>query len=143
MHENTLQPGKNSDEFLEKVFAHVAKVFPSKHVHIGGDEAPTNQWTRSFVAQKTAQQFFEKLGEAESTHVQKYFTHKVSDILQKKGKTPSAWDEVLHTGGAPSSTVITAWRSTDEVRRALDSGHKTINAVQEYLYFDHYQTSGR
>ena len=43
MHPFTISPRKKSFEFLTKVFDTVADTFPSKFVHIGGDEAPSEQ----------------------------------------------------------------------------------------------------
>jgi len=75
----------------------------------------------------------------EPGHIQSYFTEHIAKMLLAKGRTPVAWDEVLHTGGAPSNMVITAWRSTEELRKSVQQGHPTVNAVSEYLYFDHAQ----
>jgi len=134
VYHQTLQPSIKSLNFINDVYNTLVEVFPSKFVHIGGDEAPQEEWMQSNRAQA--------LGK-EPGHYQSYFTEHIAQMLSKKGRTPVAWDEVLQTGGAPDNMIITAWRSPDELQRSVRLGHPTINAVSEYLYFDHAQaTSG-
>jgi len=130
VYEHTLQPSKKSLRFISDIYETLAEVFPSKFVHIGGDEAPKQEWQMSPRARA--------LGK-ESGRTQSYFTEHIAKMLLAKGRTPVAWDEVLQTGGAPSNMVITAWRSPEELQRSVQQGHPTVNAVSEYLYFDHAQ----
>lgn len=128
---NTLAPGDESLAFLKTVLTHLASVFPSPHVHVGGDEADVGQWVKTPLKNRAIKR---------PRRTQYYFTEEVTRIAQDLGKVPSAWNEVLRTGGAPAGTVITVWENNLRLRDALASGHPTINAMQDYLYLDHYQS---
>jgi hexosaminidase len=132
VYDQTLQPSEKSLNFVKDVVKTIAKLFPSQYVHIGGDEAPSKEWEKSPRA-KTL------LHERDLSTTQSFFTKAVSEILAHEGKTPMAWDEVIGTGGAPDGLVVTAWRSSNELHKALRRG-KAISSVSDFLYLDRYQT---
>jgi hexosaminidase len=131
VYDQTLQPSKKALQFVEDVVETVVQAFPSRYVHIGGDEAPSKEWDSSPRAQSLVQD--EGLQSTQS-----FFTKAVSKILEREGKIPMAWDEVLGTGGAPDDMVITAWRSSNELHKALRRG-KAVSSVSDFLYLDRYQ----
>jgi len=132
VHPYTISPKPQSFEFLKKVFDTVATTFPSKYVHIGGDEAPKDQWDESMLASSLMQH-------DGGLQTQAVFNEKVGDILNKQGKIPVGWDETQHIGGLPKDAVVMAWRSSDELVTAVKSGHYAVQADQASYYFDHYQ----
>jgi hexosaminidase len=132
VYDQTLQPSPKALAFVEDVVKTVTAAFPSHYVHIGGDEAPSKEWDLSPRARTLMQT--EGL-----PHTQSFFTRAVSEILKREGKTPVAWDEVLGTGGAPENLVVTAWRSSNELQKALRRG-KAVSAVSDFLYLDRYQS---
>jgi len=136
VYQHTLQPSERSLKFLEDLLDVVLDVFPSEHIHIGGDEAPHQQWDNS----KRAQDALVQLHRKRLTHHQSYFTAHLSALLLSRGRIPLAWDEVLSVGGAPQELAVTAWRSPNELRKSLSKGHQTIFAVSEFVYFDRYQS---
>ncbi|GAA3061071.1 hypothetical protein GCM10020000_50240 [Streptomyces olivoverticillatus] len=52
--ENVLAPTDNTLAFYENVLAEVLELFPSRFVHLGGDECPATQWRASPAARARA-----------------------------------------------------------------------------------------
>lgn len=53
MHSYTFSPTEKTFRFLEDVIDEICALFPdSPYIHIGGDEAPKNQWKQSPTAQR-------------------------------------------------------------------------------------------
>lgn len=135
VHAWTLAPTAKSTSFLQSVFGTVARLFPSKYVHVGGDEAPQDQW-RS--ASKRAKRGWDPEA-LRDRNVQSFFNRKVGSILLELGKSMAGWDEVQAMPGLRNDTTIFAWRSEDELRKAVRDGRPVINADNGHLYLDHYQ----
>jgi hexosaminidase len=134
VHHWTLAPTNKSAAFLEAVFKQVVKLFPeSKYIHLGGDEAPQDQWQRT---SHEAKRLWEKF---EGTNPQSYFNQKVSEIIHSHGRRMAGWDEVQSTSGLPRDVLIFAWRGENEIRKALRKGRHVVNAECGHLYLDHIQ----
>lgn len=132
MHKFTMNPSNSSFLALDAIFSQVSKLFPLPIVHIGGDEVNTEQWDNSRIA----------LSIKEATkvkHVQSIFIRRLIDMLRKKGKSITAWDEAQHLDRLPPDVIIMAWRSANEALDAVNSGNRVVIAHAEYLYFDYYQ----
>jgi len=128
----TLAPCRKTMDFLQDVFAQVTELFPDAMVHIGGDEVGRKEWSHSVLA--------ETVRKALHLHfLQGYFTARCADMLRSQNATLVAWDEVLEAGGFPQDGIIMAWRNRDQVVKAASRGRRTVVAVQNKLYFDHYQ----
>jgi hexosaminidase len=134
VHKWTLAPTKASADFLEAVFSEVARLFPdSEYIHLGGDEAPQDQWQQSSASAKESWEPFE------GSNAQSYFNNKVSDIIRNQGKKMAGWDEVQSMEGLPQDAAIFAWRGENELRKALKAGRQVVNAENGHLSLDHYQ----
>lgn len=135
VHPWTLAPTNKSVEFLERVFATVTDLFPFEYVHVGGDEAPEDQWRHSTTEARKAWEHFE------GPNPQSFFNNRVSEILRKHGRRMAGWDEVLSMSGLPSDATIFSWRSEGAISQALRRGLHVVNADSGHLYLDHYQGS--
>ena len=80
--------------FLENVLDEVMQLFPSRYIHIGGDEAVKDEWNASAAVQARARQL--KLDDADA--LQTYFTQKISSYVSAKGRRAVGWDEILQPG---------------------------------------------
>jgi len=125
--------GKESTfEFLEDVLDEVCALFPSRYIHIGGDEAPRFRWENCNHCQKRMKN--EKLKtEAE---LQSYFNQRIANYLKTKNKTIIGWDEILE-GGIPESAVIQSWRGIEGGVHAAEKGHKVVMSPTSHCYFDY------
>jgi hexosaminidase len=114
--------------FLENVLDEVLPLFPSKYVHIGGDETPKVAWHDC----ASCQALMHKLGLKDEDGLQSYFIKRIQHYLEGKGKTLVGWDEILE-GGADTQAIIEAWRGADEQAKALANGNRVVVAGPFYI----------
>ncbi len=131
-----LAPDARTLHFLDTVFAEVMKLFPSKYIHIGGDEAAKDQWNASPAVRAKMQE----LGLKDMDQLQGWFTTQVADYLSKHGRTAVGWDEILH-GHVPASAVVMSWHAPAGALQAIEKGHDVVMASSPTLYLDHYQSN--
>ena len=142
---DVLCPGKEQTfRFVEDVLAEVIDVFPSEYIHIGGDECPRDRWKKCELCQKRIQQEGLQAEGKQSAedHLQGYFTKRVEQFLQTKGKRLIGWDELLGCNVDNTSTIM-SWRGAEPGAKAAKLGHDVIMTPNKPMYFDHYQTDKR
>lgn len=121
--------------FLENVLDEVLKLFPSKYIHIGGDECPKENWKRC----PKCQERMKELGLKNEEELQSYFIQRIEKYLNSKGRTIIGWDEILEGGLAPNAWVM-SWRGEEGGVAAATQNHNVVMTPGEYVYFDHSQT---
>ena len=121
-------------EFLEKVLTEVMEVFPSKYIHIGGDEAGKKHWKTC----PKCQQRMQDEGLANVDELQSYMIRRIERFVNSKGRQIIGWDEILEGGLAPEATVM-SWRGTEGGIEAMNQGHDVIMTPGRYCYLDHTQ----
>ncbi len=132
--EDVFCPSETTFEFLENVFTEVIQLFPSKYIHIGGDECPKESWKRSAFCQKLI-----KDKNLKDEHgLQSYFIQRIEKYLNSKGKQIIGWDEILEGGLAPNATVM-SWRGEKGGIEAAKQQHNVIMTPGDWVYFDHAQ----
>lgn len=119
-------------EFIEDVLSEVIELFPSKYIHIGGDEAPKDRWQNC----PKCQQRIKEEGLADEHELQSYFIKRVEKFLNSKGKEIIGWDEILEGGLAPGATVQ-SWRGTKGAIEAAKMNHDVIVSPTSHCYFDY------
>jgi hexosaminidase len=134
---------KETFEFFSNVLAEVIAIFPSKFIHIGGDEAPKARWKACPACQKRIRDE----GLKNEAELQSWFIRRVEEMVTAKGRQLIGWDEIAEGGVSPHAAVMW-WRAksfqpgTEIVQRALQDGHATVMAPNTYCYFDYpYQTT--
>lgn len=128
---NVLAPSAKTFDFLKIVFDEISQLFPSKYIHIGGDEAAKQWWKQS----PESQQFMKEHGLKDEDELQSYFIKEVQKMIHEKGKIIIGWDEILEGGIAPNA-ILMSWRGEKGGITAANMNHKVIMCPQEYLYFD-------
>jgi hexosaminidase len=136
--ENIFNPKESTLLFLQDVLTEILEIFPSKFVHIGGDEAVKTQWKASAEAQAR----IKELGLKNEEELQGYFTRRMGEFLSSKGRRLIGWDEILEGGIAPDTTVM-SWRGEKGGIAAARAGHDVVMAPTGYTYFDYYQSKDR
>jgi hexosaminidase len=125
----------SSFTFLENVLDEVMQLFPSKLIHIGGDECPKDRWHDCSMCQKRM-----KENNLKNEHeLQSYFISRIEKYLNSKGRNIIGWDEILEGGLAPNATVM-SWRGEDGGIAAAKSKHNAIMTPGTPVYFDHSQS---
>jgi hexosaminidase len=122
-------------KFLEDVMDEVLSLFPSKYVHIGGDECPKIHWKKC----PACQQRMKDNGLKDEHELQSYFIQRMEKYLNKKGRTLIGWDEILEGGLAPNAVVM-SWRGEQGGIDAAKQNHDVIMTPGNPVYFDHTQS---
>ncbi len=128
-------PKEETFEFLQNVLSEVMALFPSKYIHIGGDECPKEQWKNSAFCQD----LIKKEGLKDEHELQSYFIKRIENFLNSKGRQIIGWDEILEGGLAPNATVM-SWRGESGGIEAAKQGHDVIMTPTSHCYFDYYQS---
>ncbi|TWR31260.1 family 20 glycosylhydrolase [Mucilaginibacter pallidiroseus] len=132
---NIFCPSEKTFGFLQDVLTEVFELFPSKYIHIGGDEAPKDIWKQS----KFCQDLIKHLKLKDEHGLQSYFVQRMEKFVNSKGRSIIGWDEILEGGLAPNATVM-SWRGEEGGIEAAKQHHDVImTPSSQGLYFDHTQ----
>lgn len=121
-------------KFFEDVLDEVIRLFPSRYIHIGGDEASRRHWKTCPKCQKR----MKEEGLKDESELQSYMIARIEKYLNDKGREIIGWDEILDGGLAPNATVM-SWRGTEGGIAAARMGHYAIMTPESHCYLDHYQ----
>ena len=126
-------------KFIEGVLDEVVALFPSKYIHIGGDECPKHRWKECPDCQKR----IADEGLKDEHELQSYFMKRIEKYLaEKHSRNIIGWDEILDGGVSKTATVM-AWRGAHRGIMAAKLGNKVIMSPTRYCYLDYCQTSDR
>src|SRR5690606_29454265 len=102
--------------FVRQVLEEVVAIFPSRHIHIGGDEIKHPLYG-DFVA-------------------------KAADMVREMGRTPVAWEEasVAETG---ADLVLQLWNDGYDIAPAVAKGHPLVLSPCSHFYIDHGNYAGQ
>lgn len=120
--------------FMQDILAEVLDLFPSRFIHIGGDEVNKQPWKDS----PRVQARMKKLGIETEEELQSWFIRQMDSWLAERGRRLVGWDEILQGGLAPGATVM-SWRGIEGGVAAAKAGHDVIMAPGSHTYFDYYQ----
>lgn len=120
--------------FLEDVLSEVIDLFPSKYIHIGGDEADKTEWIKCPACQKRIRQE----GLKNEKELQSYFIRRIEKFINSRGRNLLGWDEILEGGLAENATVM-SWRGTQGGIEAARAGHHVVMTPTSHCYLDYYQ----
>ncbi len=141
-YKDVLCPGNDSTmTFIADVLNEVMDIFPSKYIHIGGDECPKDRWKECPKCQARIAQLGIKATDKASAEdlLQGYVTSFAADVARKHGKTIIGWDEILECD-VPEDAIVMSWRGTAGAAQGTARGHRVIQTPNDYLYFDYYQS---
>ena len=140
--EQVLCPGKEKTfRFIEDVLTEVMELFPSKYIHIGGDECPKTEWQKCPHCQARIRSLGLKGDERHSAehYLQSYVTARVEKFLNDHGRSIIGWDEILEGELAPNATVM-SWRGSEGGIQAAAMGHDVLMTPNSHFYLDYYQS---
>ena len=128
--------------FLEDVLTEVMEIFPSKYIHIGGDEAPRDRWKTCPKCQALIRKEGFKTDKEQTAEdrLQSYCMARVERFLNDHGRQIIGWDEILEGGIAPNATIM-SWRGSAGGIKAAQMGHDVIMTPNVFFYFDYYQST--
>ena len=121
-------------KFLEDVMDEVFELFPSKLVHIGGDECPKASWQKC----PHCQAMIRKLGLKDEFELQSWFITRMEKYINSKGHEIIGWDEILQGGLAPNAKVM-SWLGEEGGIKAAQQHHEVVMAPYPKYYLDYWQ----
>lgn len=121
-------------QFAKDILSEVIALFPFRHIHIGGDETPTDRWKEC----PDCQRLKKEKGFRKESELQRWFTGEIVAFLKQKGCEVHAWDEVLKDGVIPEITVQN-WTPTGGKRivKSIKEGQKCIVSNISKYYLDY------
>ena len=117
--------------FLQDILDEVIELFPGKYIHIGGDEVPKDRWKEC----PRCQARIKAEGLKDEHELQSYFIKRISDYLNRKGKTVIGWDEILEGGLAPGA-IVQSWQSFEGAIDAARLEHYVICSPASHTYLN-------
>ena len=121
--------------FMQNVLAEVMNIFPSRYVHVGGDEADKAKWKTS----ERIQARIKELKLADEHELQSWFIRQMDSYLVSHKRRLVGWDEILE-GGLAENAVVMSWRGTKGGIEAARAKHDVIMAPTSHTYMDYYQS---
>ena len=129
-------------EFLKTVLGEICDVFPSKFIHIGGDECPKDRWHECPKCQAKIKELglTDKDGHkfSKEHQLQSYINKEIEAFVKERGRDIIGWDEILE-GGLSGSSIVMSWRGVKGGIAAAKEGHRVIMSPNVYSYIDHPQ----
>ncbi|UCD48964.1 MAG: beta-N-acetylhexosaminidase [Phycisphaerales bacterium] len=129
-----IAPRPRAVAFFQDVLTEVMELFPSAHIHIGGDEANTEHWAND----PEMQEQMKRLELADAHELHSWFIARMDVFLAQYERRLVGWDEILQGGLAPGATVM-SWRGEQGGIAAANAGHDVVMAPTSHTYFDYYQ----
>ena len=128
--------GKESSfDFIKDVLDEVMALFPSRRIHIGGDEAPKRNWKRCPLCQARMR----KEGLNDEHELQSYFVTRIADYLKSCGRELIGWDEIMEGNSVEGATIM-SWRGVIPGLEAARSGHQVVMTPAIYTYISRPQS---
>jgi hexosaminidase len=120
-------------EFAQNVYTEIMDIFPSKYIHIGGDEVDRSDWEKS----EAVKAFMKQQNIKDMAGLHSYFISRMEKFFNSKGRKLIGWDEVIEGGISPTA-IIMYWRGwvPDAPVKAAKNGNTVIMTPGEPLYFD-------
>ncbi|MCB9210652.1 MAG: beta-N-acetylhexosaminidase [Ignavibacteriales bacterium] len=126
-------------KFLENVLDEVCELFPSKYIHLGGDEAPKDNWDNCEICkQKILEENLKN-----SDELQLYFSKRLAEYLKIKNKEVIFWGDIIENEvyELPENTVIYWWnyrKNKDKAfKNALKINRKVICGTNQFTYLNY------
>jgi hexosaminidase len=130
VHPYTFNPSEKTFQFLGDVIGEVCALFPdAPYLHIGGDEAPKEQWNQSAVAQ----QVMRENGLRDAYELQSWFIRRVEKLVNAHGKKMIGWDEIQEGGLSPTATMM-VWRDRKWATQAINHGNDVVMTPFDITY---------
>lgn len=121
--------------FIEALLDEIIPLFDSEYFHIGGDEAPKDEWKECPHCNAK----MKELGLTSYEDLQGYFTAEACKVIKKYGKTPICWNDALLADNLPEDIMIQYW-TIDHAKAMIPfvaKGGKWIYSDMFELYLDY------
>ncbi len=134
-------------QFIYDVLDEVLTIFPSRIIHIGGDEANYSHWENS----KQIISFMKENNIPTCSDLQVWGINQISRYLASKGARMIGWNEITgdnireeaHIKASTSEklapgTIVQFWDgSVTLVNKAIEKGYDVVNSNRHFTYLDY------
>ena len=135
-------------QFITDVLDEVIDLFPSKVIHIGGDEVKYSHWKSS----EAVQSYMKENNLESPAELQVFFTNSISQYLQSKNRRMMGWNEILghklheyqdiadtkSDQQLAKGTVVHFWKGDVELAtQAATNGYEIVNSIHSSTYLDY------
>ncbi len=124
----------NTLSFIFELLEEIIPLFPGESFHIGGDEVPKARWDdcpKCRERQKT-------LGLKNSEELQGWFSSRVVEFLEARGKKAVVWNESLASGKLPAGVTVQRWMDGNRLSSVwANRGNSIINSDFYHYYCDY------
>lgn len=118
---------------LALVFDALVAVFPSRRLHVGGDEVASEAW----MASPLARALMAREGLRDTFELQSHFMRRIKEMLTARGRVLVGWNEVAHGGGVPpEGTLLMAWENPQVGAALAREGYDVIMTPGQAYYLD-------
>lgn len=131
----TICVGKeNTVQFVFDVIDEVCELFPAPYFHIGGDEAPKDEWKKCPHCQKAIKDNSLKNEE----DLQGWFNNRILEHLKAKGKRLIGWNEILKAENLDKTVIAQYWtpKRDKNAEKHANTGGSIIMSNHKSFYFD-------
>lgn len=135
--EFTFNPGKQETyAYLTNILKEITELFPSKYIHLGGDEVHfgNENWNTDAHVQRLMKT--ESLDDLKA--VETYFVNRMADSIKMLNKTVVGWDEIVDHNLVQDNSLVMWWRhdKPEKLEAALSDNYNVILCPRIPLYFD-------
>ena len=124
-------PRERTFEFLESILTEVLALFPSEHIHIGGDEVPKDRWRDC----ADCRELMRREGLRDEDELQSWFVRRIERWLAARGRRLVGWDEITEGGLAPGA-VVQVWREAATIATVARAGHDLVASPSGSTYIN-------
>lgn len=121
--------------FLQNILKETMELFPSRYIHIGGDEVRGEPWLHC----PRCQRLMQEKGYTTAKELQAYFTRRIDSFVTANGRNIIGWEEILDAHVAPGSVAM-AWHDVQRAAQDVKKGYRVVMTPYRYTYFDFYQS---
>ncbi len=121
---------------LDAVIGEICALFPSKVIHIGGDEVDPGQWE----ACPDCARLVKKGSGKALDQITDHFMARMERILNKYGRTMAVWDEAAESGKLSKGSRVYGWQDVGKSLKAAANGYPTVVMPSQYFYIDMIQS---
>jgi hexosaminidase len=120
-------------DFLQNVLTEVFALFPSKYIHVGGDEVPTTSWEKCEKCQARKK----TEGLANDRQLESYFIQRMEKFINAHNRLLIGWSEIRE-GGLAQNAALMDW--IGGATEGASAGHDVVMTPENFCYVDHYQS---
>ena len=122
-------------DLIDSLLSEICPLFPGKRIHLGGDEAPKQEWKKC----PCCRQKMREEGLSDEHQLQGYFMNRCFGIARKYGKEPVCWNESLTGGNLEESATVQYWTvdGAEATKAFFRKGGKIIYSDMFSLYLDY------